>query len=83
LSTEYLVDPSIFWRCSDEFEELLALIARPSTDISVHIPEKWNRSLDHMNPTHLSADDSEFTRIQECIELMSWKEIETDDILIP
>jgi uncharacterized protein YktB (UPF0637 family) len=74
--------PTILWGCSDEFEKLLALIAGPSTDILVHIPEKWNRSLDHMSPTHLSTDDSEFTRIEEMIELVSRVKIETDDVWI-
>ncbi len=73
---------SVLYSCSYQREELFALLTRPSTDISVHIPEKWNRSLDHVSPTHLSADDGEFTRIEEIIELMCREEIETNDILI-
>ena len=67
---------TIFWRGSGEVEELCTLVYRESTDTLVHIPEKWNRSLDHMGPTHLSANDGEFTRIEERVELMCREEIE-------
>ena len=72
--------PTIIWRCSDEFEELLALLTRPSSYPLIHIPEKWNRSLDHMCPTHLSADDGEFTRIQERVVLMSREKMKNSDV---
>lgn len=80
LSAEYLVYPTIFWRCSDQREELCTLVYRESTDTLVHIPEKWNRSLDHMCPAYLSADDSKLARLEECIELGYWQKIENSNV---
>ena len=73
---------SILGRHTDEVEELITLLTRESSHISVHIPEKWNQPLDHMSPAHLSADDDKLTRIEELVELIDPEKIKTNDIFI-
>ena len=76
------MDLSILRRGSGEVEELFALICRKTSDITIHIPKKRNRTLDHMSQTDFSSDDGEPTRIEEMVELMSREEIKNSNIRV-
>ena len=65
---EAIVELSVIHIRIDQIEELFTLFMIDPTDTSIHIPEKWNTSLDHMRKTRLSADDHPLTRIDEIIK---------------